>query len=401
MKKILIIGGGHAGTSAAFGAFRNMKLNGIEDLEIHLIDKNPYMTIKPRLYEYELEETIIPFSEILTPAGIHFHQDEVANIDFSKQIVKGQKENYPYDVLIIAAGSDLSQTEKVHNVNSYKSTKALQDDLNRLISNQQPFKVAVLGGGFTGLEVSCELPINIQKYANQNGLEIPDYQITLFDHHETGAALGKNPQPEIVKALKLAGVKGEPNSNILSMTSNEVIFENEKGQEEKRQFDLVINTLGQKPSAMTQWLDLPKNKKGQVLTNRFLQVQDHPNLFTAGDMASIFVDESNQALMTCQQGRPQGRYAGQNAVALLYQLELMEYSQPNYITCIDLGAYGALYTTGWDRQILYKGEMAKRLKQHINQERIYPPRNGTEEDYIEAGQAQFVGVMESIKESRF
>jgi NADH dehydrogenase len=43
---------------------------------------------------------------------------------------------------------------------------------------------------------------------------------------------------------------------------------------------------------------------------------------------------------------------------------------------LDLGSWGALYTEGWDRHVVARGADAKRTKQTINCQRIYPPRSG-------------------------
>ena len=45
-------------------------------------------------------------------------------------------------------------------------------------------------------------------------------------------------------------------------------------------------------------------------------------------------------------------------------------------TVLDLGSWGAVYTEGWDRQVVLKGQEAKRVKQTINCRRIYPPLTG-------------------------
>ena len=55
-----------------------------------------------------------------------------------------------------------------------------------------------------------------------------------------------------------------------------------------------------------------------------------------------------------------------------------------YVTVLDLGAWGALYTEGWDRQVRTTGAAAKLTKQTINQKRIYPPRNGSRADLFAA-----------------
>ncbi len=48
------------------------------------------------------------------------------------------------------------------------------------------------------------------------------------------------------------------------------------------------------------------------------------------------------------------------------------YRHPKYVTCLDLGAWGAVYTEGWDRQLKLVREDAKELKTQINTLWIYP-----------------------------
>jgi len=46
---------------------------------------------------------------------------------------------------------------------------------------------------------------------------------------------------------------------------------------------------------------------------------------------------------------------------------------PWYVTVLDLGPAGAVYTEGWDRHVVACGEEAKNTKHTINTRRIYPP----------------------------
>lgn len=79
--------------------------------------------------------------------------------------------------------------------------------------------------------------------------------------------------------------------------------------------------------------------------------------------------------MSCQHAIPLGRYAGNNAAAELIGVAPMIYSQPKYVTCLDLGAWGAVYTEGWERTVSPPTDTAeaKQLKQQINSVWIYPP----------------------------
>jgi hypothetical protein len=44
-----------------------------------------------------------------------------------------------------------------------------------------------------------------------------------------------------------------------------------------------------------------------------------------------------------------------------------------YVTCLDLGSYGAVLTVGWDRNVAQTRAEAKDLERKINAEWIYPP----------------------------
>jgi NADH dehydrogenase len=77
--------------------------------------------------------------------------------------------------------------------------------------------------------------------------------------------------------------------------------------------------------------------------------------------------------MSCQHALSLGHVAGHNAAAELVGLSLHAYSQPKYVTCLDLGPWGALYTEGWDRQVRLTRKEGKDLKREINTKWIYPP----------------------------
>ena len=79
-----------------------------------------------------------------------------------------------------------------------------------------------------------------------------------------------------------------------------------------------------------------------------------------------------------------GRFAGHNVVADLVEKPMIPLYIDWYVTVLDLGARGALYTVGWDRQVRSTGFAAKATKETINRQRIYPPRTGSREDLFAA-----------------
>jgi NADH:ubiquinone reductase (H+-translocating) len=56
----------------------------------------------------------------------------------------------------------------------------------------------------------------------------------------------------------------------------------------------------------------------------------------------------------------------------------------SYVTILDLGPWGAVYTEGWSRQVKTKGSAAKKTKEIINRQRIYPPRSRDRREILDA-----------------
>jgi NADH dehydrogenase len=78
--------------------------------------------------------------------------------------------------------------------------------------------------------------------------------------------------------------------------------------------------------------------------------------------------------MSCQHATRLGAFAGNNAAADLLGVPPSRYHQEAYVTCLDLGSAGALFTRGWDRRVEMVGVEAKKTKHEINTVWIYPPK---------------------------
>jgi NADH dehydrogenase len=96
------------------------------------------------------------------------------------------------------------------------------------------------------------------------------------------------------------------------------------------------------------------------------------------------IDGLHPTVMSCQFARPMGRFAGHNVEADLVGLPMLPLRIAWYVTVLDLGGWGALYTEGWDREVRATGAAAKATKQTINRKRIYPPLTGSEDELFAA-----------------
>ena len=90
MKNILVLGGGFAGLWSAIGAARKRAELGIglEEIEITLIDRNPYHGVRVRNYENDLAGITIPFADVLDPVAVKHLTATVSAIDHRRQVVE-------------------------------------------------------------------------------------------------------------------------------------------------------------------------------------------------------------------------------------------------------------------------------------------------------------------------
>jgi NADH:ubiquinone reductase (H+-translocating) len=131
-------------------------------------------------------------------------------------------------------------------------------------------------------------------------------------------------------------------------------------------------------SSLTAQLPVARDRLGRVTVDDYLRVRGVAGVFAAGDVAAAQMDDDHVSVMSCQHSRPMGRYAGYNVVSDLFDEPMLALRIPWYVTVLDLGPAGAVYTEGWDRQVVACGADAKATKQTINTKRIYPPLTGDE-----------------------
>ncbi len=385
MQKLLILGGGFAGVWAALVAAREAIHHGGE-LEILLVSKDPYLTMRPRLYEPDPENLRAPLQPVLEPVGVGFLEASAERIDpLSKSVEVMAAEGaltLTYDRLILAAGSQLAAppvpglAEFGWSIDDYQTSVAFDRHLQRLAAMPDAAgrdSFVILGAGFTGIELALELRRRIEIHSDAT--RASKAVILLVDRESVvGASLGENPRPVIEAALAEAGVELRLGTSVASVGKARVTFETGESIEALS----VISTAGLKANPLTGQLPLERDEAERLPTDPMLRVKGIETVYAAGDMARAYVDDENLALMSCQHAIFMGQMAGFNAAHDLLGLPLRPYRQPFYQTCLDLGRSGAVYTTGWEREVQKTGEEAKKIKRFINSQLIYPPADDRE-----------------------
>lgn len=397
-KRIVVVGAGFAGMWSALSAARLLDEHGRTDVEITLVAPDAHLHVRPRLYEEGPANFRAPLKEIFDAVGVKFVQGTVERIDVGRRTVdvlgvNREPSTLGYDRLVLATGSRLFRpsipglAEHTFSVDQTDEAVELETHIRNLA--QQPDSVArntvvVAGGGFTGIETAAEMPARLRAALGDNA----DVKVIVVERSEAiGPDLGAGPRPVIEQALRELGVTWKLGSGVTSVDAGGVTMAD--GQ--RIESHTVIWTAGLRASSLTAQIPGQRDATGRLHVDRNLAVKGVPGVYATGDVAYAATDDAgNHTMMSCQHAMNLGRSAGHNVAADLLGLERIPYSQPKYVTCLDLGPWGAVYTEGWDREVKLTGKEAKQLKHRINSEWIYPPRADREEAFAAADPLRIV-----------
>lgn len=391
MARIVVLGAGFAGLWAAIGAARMRDEIGAagRDIEIRVIDRNPYHNIRVRNYEVDLSEVALPLPQLLDPIGVTHGLGEVEAVDPARRqislVTSRGEETLSYDRLVLALGSEVMRpnipglAEHAFDVDTYAAALRLEDHLISLgCSAPLPGRstIVVVGAGFTGIEVAAELPERFVRAGITGSRRI----ILVDPNSAVGATIGAQAGAVIETALSSLDVETRLGVRVASVEAAGVRL----SSGEFIATHTVIWCAGLRASRLAENFPGARDRLGRLLVDPFMRVADLPGVFAAGDVASSVVDGLHPTVMSCQFARPMGRFAGHNVVADLVGQPMLPLRIDWYVTVLDLGDWGALYTEGWDREVRMTGQAAKATKQTINRKRIYPPLTGSKDDLFAA-----------------
>jgi NADH dehydrogenase len=382
--RLVIIGAGFAGMYAALSAARLRDIQGVspKDLEIALVSPEPTLVVRPRLYEPKPETLTAPLLDVLNAIDVVYVRGHAETVDAKSRkveivVAEDKRRTLAYDRLVVATGSRLFRpnipglAEHGFSVDSLDDAIALDRHLHSLADRSASTArdtVVVAGGGFTGIEAATEMPTRLRAILGKNTKP----RVIIVDRNEAIAPdMGAGPRPIIEEALRKLGVETRLGVGVAALDKSGVTLSNGDHIESAT----VIWAAGIRAAPLTTQIPAERDNSGRLLVDRDLRVPSVPGVFATGDAARAACDDvGNYALMSCQHATRMGAFAGNNAAAELLGVPTRPYHQKGYVTCLDLGEAGALFTTGWERKVAMVGDAAKKAKQEVNTVWIYPPQ---------------------------
>lgn len=398
MERILVLGSGFAGLWAAIGAARKLDELGIgpDRVGVTVIDRSAWHSIRVRNYEADLAPTRVLLDEVLGPIGVARIEAEVTDIDFDHRQVfcsgPGGSRAVPYDRLVFALGSRVVRppipglATHAFDVDTYEAGSRLNAHIATLSARPpSPGRdtVLVVGGGLTGVEAAAEMPGKLRaalaRGRDGGGQGMP--RVILADRQPwIGSDMGEGARRVIDKALAALGVETRPGVSLAAVDAQGATLTTG----ERIEAATVVWCAGLEAHPLTRLFPVARDRFGRVPVDACLKVAGMAAEFATGDAAWFAIDGEHSCVMSCQHGRPMGRFAGHNVVCDLLGLPMLPLEIGWYTTILDLGPWGAVCTAGWDRRVAVEGAAAKRTKEMINRERIYPPRSGDRREILDA-----------------
>ncbi|MDQ3925605.1 MAG: NAD(P)/FAD-dependent oxidoreductase [Actinomycetota bacterium] len=362
-KKVLIVGGGFGGFTAAKELSKLIKDR--DDVGILVMARDNFFTFWPMVAtivssDTEAHNVAQPLRRSLVMAGTSFRRAEITGIDHENKLVQatgrpdGELE-VPYDQLVLALGGE-PNFFGIPGVEEYALTMRGVEDAervrNRVIERfeevslmgggwpESKLTFVVIGGGATGVETASELWTLVHEVLASDYPNIDPHRVRIFLLEAMDHIL-----PELDPALRRTARSRLANQRIEVRTealAEEITAEcvKLKGGDEI-QAENVIWTAGNRPNAAIYDLDLPIDEQNGIKVDEYFRVEDHPDIWAIGDCAAIpdIREENGQIIPpNAQAATQEGKTLAKNVLAALdgEELEAFEYKPQGQL--VELGS---------------------------------------------------------------
>ncbi|MCL2400041.1 MAG: FAD-dependent oxidoreductase [Defluviitaleaceae bacterium] len=303
-KKIIVLGAGCSGILIAKKLEKKFKN---DDVDITIIDKNPFHTLLTELHEvaaWRVDETSIrvDLKKIFAGRNVNVVQDKIVSADYAGNTLVGERDTYSYDFLVLATGCKPTYfgvegaEEHSFSLWSYDDAVRLREHILGVFRKASQevdverkkglLNFYVVGAGFTGVEMAGELaeyaPIACDKFKIDPSL----VRITIVDVLDRIiTSVPEKVSNKAVKIMEKLGINISLNTRVVKIGENSItlVKDNESTTDTTHTVMWVAGTEGSDIAMDAQALGLKEGYKGRVELDDHLRSLKHPNVYVAGD----------------------------------------------------------------------------------------------------------------------
>ena len=391
-KNVIILGGGYAGVIAAKKLEKTLKKQKVADINVTLIDRNPFHTMLTELHEVaaarvEEESIKLSYKKIFAGRNVRLVMDNIEDIDFEGKQLKGAAGNYHYDILVMAAGSKPTYfgvkgaAEKAYKLWSYDDAVKLRErflhcfrEASRETDKEKRRKLLTfftVGAGFTGTEMAGELAEWVPILCHQ--FEIDPSEITMYMADLLDRVVPTMPHKYSArchKRLEKMGVKILLKHNVTEIGDD--FIDLKEGETVKRiESATIIWAAGTEGEAIAQKATqtIPGTKRGRLETDEFLRSKGNDSVYIIGDILQ-YVPSGETAPVPgiVENAEESGDCAAHNIVVQLTGHGTMHTYTPRFhgvMVCVG-GRWGSAYVGGHTKKFGLPSFLAMFSKHFIN-----------------------------------
>jgi len=357
-KRVVILGGGFGGVYA--GVYLEKLLGRSDDFEITLINRENYFVFQPLLAEVVsgnigMLDTVSAIRSLLPKTDLHVR--EVEAIDLENKTITTASGFRPvphtveYDHLVLALGNvtdfrgltglpehaipfkNLGDALYIRNhiIHALEEAAIETHDIEL---RRQLLTFVVAGGGFSGVEVVAEINDFVRRViGNYRSLNAKEVRVVLLQSCDR--ILPEVDEKLALFAQRILGKRGVEilfDTRLQAATGDEAILANGVRIPTRT----LISTVPSSPHPLIGSLNLPKDKRGRIKTDRTLAVEGAKDVWAVGDCALIPKADGSLSPPTAQFATRQAKLVARNIVARLRG------GEPTTFQFKELGKLGAL-----------------------------------------------------------
>jgi pyridine nucleotide-disulfide oxidoreductase family protein len=278
MKKLLLLGGGHAHVHV----LKSLIETPLREVEVTLVSpfaRQVYSGMLPGWVagHYTIDDCVIPLAPLVQKAGVTFRQTAAVSLDLTRNVVHcADGCEVAFDLLSIDTGPIANietipgAKENAITIRPIERFIEVMTDVKVQIAAKRETAVVFVGAGAGGIELAFSMQHAFGAHAN----------ITVVSAANTlPGAVG----PRIARHLQARGVRLLANQAAARIAPRAVLLESAQVLDA----DLIIVATGTAAAAWPREAGLATDAQGFIAINDFLQSTSHPHVFAAGDCATM------------------------------------------------------------------------------------------------------------------